>query len=71
MKYESLKDQLGELAELRAKYEALQAQMAAVAVLAVATSDEDKKLTQVTRAIYYICIGIFSLQEKLHNLMHL
>ncbi len=47
MKYETLKGQLGELAELRAKYEALQAQMVAVSMLAVATTEEDKKKTEV------------------------
>ena len=46
-RYESLRGQLGDLADLRAKYAALEAQMAAMAFVATVTTEEDKKRTQV------------------------
>lgn len=42
-KYEGLKEQLRDLADMRAKYEALQVQMAAVAAMATVSSEEDKQ----------------------------
>ena len=47
IRYESLKNQLGELAEIKAKYAALSAQFTAVSALAVAAAVEDKSKTEV------------------------
>eukprot|EP00914_Ancora_sagittata_P024823 GHVO01049542.1.p1 GENE.GHVO01049542.1~~GHVO01049542.1.p1 ORF type:complete len:370 (+),score=96.51 GHVO01049542.1:1247-2356(+) len=46
-KYEGLREQLGDLADIRAKYEALQIQMKAVAAMAAVSSDQDRQKADV------------------------
>ena len=48
MKYESLRGQLGELAEIKAKYEALYAQFTAISAIAVAAAVDDKAKADVS-----------------------
>lgn len=47
-KYDDLKAQLEELGDLRAKYDALQAQFAAMAAVATVSSEDDKKKADVS-----------------------
>ena len=53
VRYESLRAQLGDFAQLRAEHEALSAQFAAISSLAVAAAVDDKTKTNVSTSIYF------------------
>jgi uncharacterized protein (DUF3084 family) len=69
-KYDGLKDQLGDLAEIRAKYEALQVQMAAVAAMASVSSEDDKKKADVgmKSLVFSTFLSLLLCRRKLRRL---